>query len=78
MASHGKLGNYDLCAEKLKSIEPEKLRPEPLITGDDLKALGLKPGPEFKRILTEVEDRQLEGALNDKESALKFVREKFK
>jgi poly(A) polymerase len=44
-----------------------------LINGDDLIALGYKPGPEFKKILSAVEDGQLEGRLRSKEEATAFV-----
>lgn len=77
LASHGKLANHEFCVAELKKQPPETLRPAPLITGHDLIALGLTPGPRFKRILADVEDRQLEGALKDKESAIKYVREKL-
>jgi poly(A) polymerase len=48
-----------------------------LITGDDLIALGYRPGPEFRRLLTMVEDAQLEGKLHTREAALAVVRENF-
>jgi poly(A) polymerase len=75
LASHGNLDNYEFCLAQLKSASPEALRPTPLITGADLIALGLEPGPQFKEILSEVEDRQLEGSLRDKEGAIRYVRE---
>jgi poly(A) polymerase len=78
MASHGNLKNYDFCREQLQREDPATLHPAPLITGADLIAQGLRPGPAFKEILKEVEDRQLEGALADKAAALAFVREWLK
>ena len=75
LASHGELSAYEFCAARMARESDASLRPKPLITGDDLIALGLKPGPGFKSILREVEDRQLEGALTDKEAAVRFVRE---
>ena len=75
MSSHQDLSAYDFCTAELSQQPPEKLRPDPLITGADLIALGLKPGPEFKAILTDIEDRQLEGTLTDKASALQYVRD---
>ncbi|HYF47900.1 MAG TPA: CCA tRNA nucleotidyltransferase [Planctomycetota bacterium] len=78
MASHGSLDAYEFCRARLGQESEETLRPPPLITGQDLIALGLQPGPKFKQILQEVEDRQLEGALTDKEAALAFVREWLK
>ena len=49
------------------------IAPPLLISGDDLIALGMPPGPLFKEILTRVEDEQLEGRLRDREEALNFV-----
>jgi poly(A) polymerase len=74
-ASHGRLTNYEFCREQMSREDEKTLHPAPLITGADLIALGLTPGPKFKEILKEVEDRQLEGTLLDKDAALKFVRE---
>jgi poly(A) polymerase len=75
LASHGKLDLYDYVARKLASTPQEQIRPQPLLTGRDLIAAGLEPGPAFKHILTAVEDAQLEGSLASREEALRFVRE---
>jgi tRNA nucleotidyltransferase (CCA-adding enzyme) len=34
---------------------------KPLLTGEDLKAMGLKPGPQFKKILSALLDARLNG-----------------
>ncbi|MFH0940059.1 MAG: CCA tRNA nucleotidyltransferase [Planctomycetota bacterium] len=78
VASHGDLTTYNFCREQRAKLSDEILRPPPLITGNDLIALSLTPGPDFKIILKEVEDRQLEGALQTKEAALDFVRQFMK
>ncbi|HYE17147.1 MAG TPA: CCA tRNA nucleotidyltransferase [Tepidisphaeraceae bacterium] len=44
--------------------------PTPLITGDDLKHLGLKPGPLYKRLLDDVYDAQLEARVTTRNQAL--------
>jgi poly(A) polymerase len=44
--------------------------PPPLITGDDLTAAGLAPGPLFKRVLDQVYDAQLEDRVKTKDAAL--------
>jgi poly(A) polymerase len=44
-----------------------------ILTGEDLIALGLKPGPRFSEILRMVEDRVLERSIHTKEQALEFV-----
>lgn len=41
------------------------IAPIPLVTGDDLTAMGMKPGPAYRRILDEVYDAQLEGKVRD-------------
>ena len=63
--------------EKRAALPDEQIRPQPLLTGDDLIAVGYRPGPGFKEILSTVEDAQLEGRLQSKDDALKFVREQF-
>jgi poly(A) polymerase len=77
VASHGDLSLYDFAREKLASIPPEKMRPTPLVTGEDLISHGYTPGPRFKEILAAVEDAQLEGRLQSKEQALEWVRQEF-
>ena len=74
MGSHRGLDLYDFARERLGNMPPTQIRPKPLINGDDLIAAGYKPGPEFKQILTAVEDAQLEGSINTKEQALDFVK----
>jgi hypothetical protein len=36
--------------------------------------MGFRPGPEFKRILTDVEDLHLDGAIKSRDEALEYVR----
>jgi len=73
-SSHGLLDNYDFLRTKGEEFANEPLIPEPLITGNDLIALGLKPGPQFKEILEAVQSRQLEGTLTDRDAALAWVK----
>ncbi len=78
LASHGDLSSYEFCRNQLKELGKEAIQPQPLINGDDLIGLGLKPGPLFSEILTSVEDLQLEGELASKEEALVWVRENYR
>jgi poly(A) polymerase len=71
------LNSYNLVREKLASLTPEVMRPAPLLTGEDLIGSGYAPGPRFKEILSAVEDGQLEGRLQSKQSAMEFVRQEF-
>jgi poly(A) polymerase len=72
-SSHGNLASYNFTREKMASMPREIMQPALLINGDDLIALGFKPGPQFKKILSAVEDGQLEGRLHSREEAIAFV-----
>jgi poly(A) polymerase len=74
LASNGSLEAYNFVQRFLVETPPEKVYPPKLVTGDDLKDMGLVPGPRFREILMAVEEAQLEGRLHDRESALQFVR----
>ncbi len=77
LASHRNLSTYDFLQQKRVEIPPEKMRPSPLVTGDDLIAAGHAPGPKFREILEAVEDAQLEGRLLSRDEALAFVQREF-
>src|SRR5579863_5143211 len=74
LASHGSLEAYTFVQRFLMETPLEKVYPPKLVTGDDLKGMGLAPGPRFREILLAVEEAQLEGRLQDRESALQFAR----
>src|SRR5579859_5203866 len=77
LASHRNLSTYEFIQQKRAEIPEEKMRPAPLVTGDDLIAAGHVPGPKFRDILGAVEDAQLEGRLPSRDAALEFVRREF-
>jgi poly(A) polymerase len=54
----------------------EKMR-ERLITGDDLIALGLTPGPIFGKILAMVEEERELGNLRTKEEAISYIKRRW-
>jgi poly(A) polymerase len=73
LSSHRDLSLYEFAKESLYNTPPEQIRPKPLINGDDLIQAGYKPGPQFKDLLTAVEDAQLDGVITTKEEALSLV-----
>jgi poly(A) polymerase len=77
LSSHRHLGTYEFLQQKRAEIPADKMRPAPLVTGDDLIAAGHAPGPKFREILTAVEDAQLEGRLVSRDAALEFVQREF-
>jgi poly(A) polymerase len=76
-ASAANLEDYNFAQEKLRSWTPEDICPAPLITGEDLIAMGFAPGPLFKEVLTVVEDEQLEGRLANRDGAMEFVTNRY-
>ncbi len=73
-ASHGALDNYAFLKQKSEELPPETIKPRPLVTGHDLLALGMTPGPVVGRILRELEEQQLDEQLASREAALEYAR----
>ena len=48
-SSHAMLDNYEFLQRKQEEFANEPIIPPPLVKGDDLIALGLKPGPRIRR-----------------------------
>jgi len=76
-SSHRNLDNYEFVRRFLADTPPEEVRPQRLLTGDDLKALGYAPGPQFKGILDSIEEGQLNGRILTREDAIEFVKETY-
>ncbi len=57
----------------LKKEEERKL----LLSGKDLKELGLKPSPLYKEILEDVFEKYLDGEIKNKEEAINYVKGKY-
>jgi len=73
LGSHGDLQTYGLLVDKQKEFQNEPIIPPPLLTGRDLIAVGLKPGPRFGEILEAVQTAQLDGEVKDRAGALKLL-----
>jgi poly(A) polymerase len=76
-SSHQMLENYEFLLRKREEFANEPIIPPPLVRGEDLIALGLKPGPKFGEILEAIETRQLEGGLTNREEALDWVKKEY-
>ncbi len=77
LAAHANLDIYNFVRESYAAMPEESVRPSPLITGRELIAAGYTPGPQFKTMLQQVEDAQLEGSIATAGEALALVRERF-
>ncbi len=75
--SHGKLDFYDLCVSKKAEFGVEKLKPVKLLTGHDLVALGMAPGPKMGEILKALEEEQLENRITTREEAIQWIRDRM-
>jgi poly(A) polymerase len=77
LSSHRHLESYEFVRRFLQVTPPEQVRPERLLTGDDLQAMGFRPGPLFSEILRALEDTQLEGEIRTREEAVEYVLGEF-
>ena len=68
-AANGDLQYYEFCRARLAALSHEEMRPAPLLNGDDLIALGHRPGPRLGEILHALEEAQLEGLLTTRAEA---------
>jgi poly(A) polymerase len=73
-AANQSLADVEFCQNYLHTTPMDEINPPPLITGDDLKAFGIEPGPRYKEILEIVRDAQLDGLISTREEALELVR----
>ena len=76
-ASHGDLSLAAFCEERIESFRSEPILPPPLITGRDLLDAGYVPGPRLGALLAWVREQQLEGALLEREAAVRRVLQDF-
>jgi len=77
LSSHRQLDSYEFVRHFLEVTPPEQVRPERLLTGDDLQVMGFQPGPLFSKILRALEDAQLEGQITTRDEAEKYVLDRF-
>ncbi|GAB4294063.1 MAG: HD domain-containing protein [Myxococcota bacterium] len=79
LASHNDLEIHKFCLNKLEEFREEQAKSglKPLVNGDDLISLGFAPGPIFSEIIEAVLDLQLEGTLDSKDAAMKWVAENY-
>jgi tRNA nucleotidyltransferase/poly(A) polymerase len=74
-SSNGFTDNYDFLVAKETEFSAQPLIPQRLVTGQDLIARGMKPGPGFREVLEMIQTEQLEGRILDRESALSYLDE---
>jgi tRNA nucleotidyltransferase/poly(A) polymerase len=76
-ATAGRTGHLEDTITRMieqKRTEDAKPKMSRYVTGDTLIALGMKPGPSFKVILTELEELQLEGKIASTEQGIEYLK----
>ena len=58
-----------------QNLQKEGISPTPWLCGDDLIDMGLRAGPNFRRILDAVYDAQLEGKISSKAAAAALAKQ---
>ena len=66
---------FGILTKMFAGMRQEDLHPEKFVTGNDLIALGMKPGKQFAEILTKAENGQLRGEIHSKQQALDMIRQ---
>lgn len=74
LASWGNLEDYEYVIERRRTMPPEEVHPPPLISGHDLIEMGYEPGQLFGKVLDQVRDAQLDGAIATPEEARVLAR----
>ena len=77
LGSHGLLDIYDFLIAQARELEQQpEIRP-PLLTGEDLIALGMKPGPALGALLAEIREKQLQDELKTPAEARQWAKIKI-
>lgn len=77
LGSHHRLEIYDFLVAQAAELEKQPALRPPLLTGMDLQALGMSPGPALGALLTELRDKQLAEELQTPEQARAWVKERL-
>jgi poly(A) polymerase len=77
LGSHGDLELYEFLIQQAEELKKKPAIRPPLLTGDDLIALGMKPGPAMGALLAEIREKQLADELKTPRQAKAWVQMKI-
>ncbi len=71
------IDRHVLLAKRLKDLKERQAQqgPKRILTGHDLQALGIPPGPIYRKILETIQDEYVAGSIRTKEQALQRAKE---
>ena len=77
LGSHRRLDVYDFLVAQARELEQQPTIRPPLLTGDELIALGFKPGPQLGALLAELREKQLSDELTNADQARDWVKKRI-
>jgi poly(A) polymerase len=77
LGSSGNLEHYHFLAEQAAALARQPAIRPPLLTGDDLIRLGMKPGKALGALLAEIREKQLADELKTPRAARAWVKKKI-
>jgi poly(A) polymerase len=77
LGSHGQLDVYDFLVAQSKELDQQPHIRPPLLTGNDLIALGMKAGPAMGALLAELRELQLQDELTSPAQAKKWAKQRL-
>ena len=77
LGSNGNLEHYHFLLEQAAELKNQPALHPPLLTGNDLIELGMKPGAAIGALLHEVREKQLQDELKTPEEAKAWVKNRL-
>ena len=77
LGSHGDLGHYEFLVAQAAELEKKPAIRPPLLTGKDLIALGMTPGPALGALLAEIREKQLQDELTTPRQARAWAKKRL-
>jgi poly(A) polymerase len=77
LGSHGRLDHYEFLKAQAAALARQPALRPPLLTGRDLIALGMKPGPAMGALLAELREKQLQDELTSRRAARAWVKSRL-
>lgn len=78
IAANVDLAPFDFVRRRAEAIDSADIAPPPLLSGDDLTAMGMSPGPRFGEILKEIYRAQLNTQITTRHEAITLAGELMK
>jgi poly(A) polymerase len=77
LGSHGRLDHYEFLVGQAEQLEQQPAIRPPLLTGEDLLGMGMKPGPRMGLLLAELREKQLQDELKTPDEARAWAQRKL-